>query len=72
MKKNITFSVDGALIERARLQAIHEGTTLNQLFCEWLACYVTQTDALEQYDTLMEKFEYIVAGETFSREEMNR
>ncbi|MBE2225644.1 MAG: hypothetical protein IAF02_29175, partial [Anaerolineae bacterium] len=58
-------------IERARLQAIHEGTTLNQLFCEWLTRYVTQTNAPEQYDTLMEKFGHVVAGGTFVKEEMN-
>ena len=72
MKKNITFSADEALIERARLQAIREGTTLNQLFCEWLARYVTQTDAPEQYDMLMKKFKHVVAGGTLSREEINR
>jgi hypothetical protein len=71
MKKNITLTADEALIEQARWQAANERTTLNQLFREWLTRYVAQADAPDQYDALMEKFDHIQAGGTFSREEMN-
>lgn len=71
MMKNITFSADEALIQQARRRAASENTTLNELFREWLARYVTQPVASEQYANLMTGLEHVQAGRHFSREEMN-
>jgi hypothetical protein len=37
--RNITFSADGQLIDRARLRARRENKTLNAVFREWLQQY---------------------------------
>ena len=71
MIKNITFSADEALIEQARRRAMAENTTLNDLFRGWLALYVAQSAAADQYDALMARLSYVKAGDKFSREEMN-
>lgn len=69
--KNITFSADEALIERARRQAALENTTLNELFRIWLERYVTQSTAGQQYAALMEQLAHVRAGRHYTREEMN-
>lgn len=71
MTKNITLSADEALIEQARRRAVQENTSLNELFREWLAQYVSQSDASEQYAALMAQLAHVKAGRQFSREEMN-
>lgn len=71
MTKNITLSADEALIEQARKRAMQENTSLNELFREWLAQYVSQSDAPAQYAGLMEQLSHVRAGRRFSREEMN-
>jgi hypothetical protein len=71
MIKNITFSADEALIEQARRRAMADNTTLNDLFRGWLARYVAQPAAADQYDALMARLSYIKAGDKFNREEMN-
>jgi hypothetical protein len=71
MNKNVTFSAEAALIQLARRRASEENTTLNELFRSWLAHYVSQPNAPEQYAELMKQLEYVEAGGHFSREEMN-
>lgn len=71
MLKNITLSADEALIQQARRRAAAENTTLNELFREWLARYVAQPLASDQYMALMDRLNHVEAGRTFSREEMN-
>lgn len=71
MLKNITLSADEGLIQQARRRAASENTTLNELFREWLARYVTQPLASDQYTALMERLNHVEAGRAFSREEMN-
>ncbi|NHZ71950.1 MAG: hypothetical protein GWP17_02560 [Aquificales bacterium] len=71
MRKNITLSADEALIKQARWQAASEKTTINKLFREWLTRYISQPDAPDQYEALMERFSHIQAGSHFDREEMN-
>jgi hypothetical protein len=71
MIKNITFSADEALIEEARRRAMVENTTLNEEFRAWLARYIAQPAAADQYDALMARLDHIKAGGKFTREEMN-
>jgi hypothetical protein len=71
MLKNITLSADEALIEQARHQAAITNRTLNELFREWLEQYVTQPQAAEQYEQLMQQLSHIRAGRHFDREELN-
>ncbi len=69
--KNITFSADERLIEKARLKAAKEKTTLNKRFREWLAGYAKQNDAGNTYNKLMEELSHVNSGGKFSRDEMN-
>jgi len=69
--KNVTFSADEELIEKARLLARQRKATLNALFREWLANFVEQQDAEERLADLENRIGYARAGRSFSREEMN-
>ena len=71
MIKNITLSADEALIEQARRRAMADNTTLNDLFRGWLARYVAQPAAVEQYEALMTRLSHVKAGGKFRCEEMN-
>jgi len=71
MIKNITFTADEALIEQARRRAVTGNATLNELFRAWLARYVAQPAAADQYVALMARLRHVHAGRQFSREEMN-
>ena len=71
MMKNITLSADETAIQEARRRASSENTTLNELFREWLARYVSQPLAPDQYMKLMDRFGHVEAGRSFNREEMN-
>ncbi len=71
--KNITLSADESLIEAARWRAAAEGTSLDELFRQWLAEYVgceRQADAA--LAAIRELRETIgTGGRTFTRDEMN-
>lgn len=69
--KNITFSADEKLIERARLKAAKEKTTLNKRFREWLNRYASEPNYEKEYNKLMDKLSYAKPGRKFTREEMN-
>jgi hypothetical protein len=69
--KNITFSADEELIERAREVAKAEHKTLNVVFREWLAGYAARRGNLQQYRALMERLKHIDSGGPYTREEMN-
>lgn len=72
MLKNITFSAEDVLIQKAREKAGSERKTLNVLFRDWLKRYVHQTDAKDEYRRLMKRLSYVnTRGKKFSREEMN-
>lgn len=71
--KNITFSANENLIERARFVARSENTTLNAAFREWLREYARQAGDVREFDALMERLRsHVKAGRRFTREEMNR
>lgn len=69
--KNITFSATPETIERARLRARLEKTTLNEAFRDWLDNYAGRRPTLSEYQRLMKRLSYVNAGRTFTREEMN-
>ena len=71
MARNITLSAEEGLIRRAREMAMQNKTTLNALFREWLARYVSGEQAGEKYSDLMERLAYGNAGKLFSRDELN-
>jgi hypothetical protein len=69
--KNVTLSADDHLIERARQTAKAQRKTLNQAFREWLESYTQPDRAVDEYDALMKRLNYVQAGRKFTREEMN-
>jgi hypothetical protein len=69
--KNVTFSADEDLIERAREVARAEHKTLNVAFREWLAGYAARKGNVQQYRALMERLRHINPGGPYTREEMN-
>ena len=69
--KNITLSADESLIQEARRRATSENTSLNELFREWLARYVSQPQAADRYFELMDRLDHVKAGGSFTRDEMN-
>jgi hypothetical protein len=71
MLKNITFSADEDLIQKARERAAVERTTLNEEFRRWLEKYAERPETAEAFAFLMEKFAYVQPGRRFSRDEMN-
>ena len=69
--KNITLSADASLIEKSRMRAQQENTTLNAVFRQWLKRYAGRDSASSDFGVLMERFSYARSGRTFTREEMN-
>lgn len=69
--KNITFSADEKLIEKARLKAAKEKTTLNQRFRDWLNRYASEKEYRKEFEDLMNDLSYAKPGRKFTREEMN-
>jgi hypothetical protein len=69
--KNITFSAEEDLIERARARAAEEKTTLNIRFRQWLERYAGPTATVEEYRRLMKHLDGVNAGRKFTRDEMN-
>lgn len=71
MLRNITLSAEAALIDRARLRAKSENTTLNDAFRAWLARYTGQEEATSSFSQLMDGLAYATAGRRFTRDEAN-
>jgi predicted transcriptional regulator len=69
--KNITFSADEDLIERARSIAREQHRTLNDAFREWLAEFTSGAGDAQAFDSLMKRLRYVNTGRHFSRDEMN-
>jgi hypothetical protein len=69
--KNITFSADEDLIERARTIARSRRKTLNTAFREWLLQFTSQSGNVREVDALMRRLRHVRAGRRFSRDEMN-
>lgn len=69
--RNITLSADEDLIERARLRARREKTTLNNVFREWLRRYGRASAGRAEYERLMVRLSHVKTARSFSRDEMN-
>ncbi len=69
--KNVTFSADEKLLERAREKARNEASSLNVRFREWLEKYVAETEKKEEFYFLMNRLKYVDSGGKYSRDEMN-
>jgi hypothetical protein len=70
--KNITFSAEPELIERGRMRAQLERTTLNEEFRKWLDNYACRRPTVDEFDELMKSLRHVDTGRKFSREELNR
>lgn len=71
MVKNVTFSSDATLLERAREKARRRNTSLNAEFGRWLVRYAEEPQAGEAYDDLMTRLDYAKLPRKFTRAEMN-
>jgi len=69
--KNLTFSADEDLIERARVIARGQKKTLNAAFREWLESFTASEGEAKSFDALMKNLRAVDAGRRFSRDEMN-
>jgi len=69
--KNITFSASPEAIERARLRAREQRTTLNEAFREWLERYSGGRPTAAEYREIMSQLNHVRAGRKFTRAEMN-
>jgi hypothetical protein len=69
--KNITLSADEQLIDEARRIAQSQHKTLNQAFREWLESYTRPESAVERYEALRKRLNYVGDGRKFTRAEMN-
>lgn len=69
--KNVTLSAEADLIERARLRAAGERTTLNAAFREWLVRYAGAGMARSDYFEEMKRLGHVKTVRSFSRDERN-
>ncbi|HEY0796910.1 MAG TPA: hypothetical protein VGD64_14150 [Acidisarcina sp.] len=69
--RNITLSAEEELIERARLKAQANDTTLNAAFRAWLEEYTSSQDRVEQYKAMMHDLRHVKSQGPYSRDEMN-
>jgi hypothetical protein len=69
--KNITFSASPETIERARLRARQQKTTLNEAFREWLERYSGGRPTAAEYQEIMNQLSHVRPGRKFTRTEMN-
>lgn len=69
--KSITLYLDEELIEAAEAIARAENTTLNELFCRWLADYVGRNEKMKNYDEAVKRLPgKFQAGDILMRDEM--
>jgi hypothetical protein len=69
--KNVTLSAEESWIERARLRAATEKTTLNAAFRQWLRTYARAGEERTQYAELMKRLNHVKTTRAFSRDERN-
>jgi hypothetical protein len=69
--KNVTLSAEADLIERARIRAASERTTLNTAFREWLRSYAGAGMTRADYFDLMKRLGHVRTTRSFSRDERN-
>jgi hypothetical protein len=72
MLEQITLTVESALLVKAQARAAAENTILEDLLLEWIKRYAAGASSVERYEELMARLGYVVAGNHFSRDEMNQ
>ena len=70
--KNITFSADESLIQKARDKAEQENSTLNNKFRKWLQEYVTWDVKEDHIKNILSKVSNSTSGKSFLRDELNQ
>ncbi len=72
MLQNITLSAEADMITSARTKASLENKSLNEVFRQWLAQYISSKKrGIKNYTDLMNQMKHIKAGKKVSREDMN-
>lgn len=71
MLKNITFSAEEELIQKAREKAFEEKTSLNIVFRKWLTQYAENEIITDKYDKIKGSLDHVLSGRRFTRDEMN-
>lgn len=71
MLKNITFSAESELIEKARRTAEASNSTLNTEFRRWLVQYASRSTSESEIRDLFSRMSYVRVGKHFTRDEMN-
>jgi hypothetical protein len=69
--KNLTFSADENLIEKARALARSQRRTLNAAFREWLVEFTASEGDAQSFNALMKNLRQVDAGGLFTRDELN-
>lgn len=69
--KNVTFKADEKILQKARIRAKEENTSLNEIFNNWLEVFVKNKQNAKDYDLLMKNLNYVSSGQKFSRSELN-
>jgi hypothetical protein len=69
--KKITLSADESLIERARLVARSQHTTLDAAFRQSLRRFTAQAGSMQEFHALMSHLQHVKAGRRFTRDERN-
>ncbi|KHD10413.1 hypothetical protein PN36_02240 [Candidatus Thiomargarita nelsonii] len=71
MLKEITFSLEEDLIQKAIAAAYYKHTTLETEFRQWLNNYIYKNQRADDYTKLMNELSHVQAGRIFSRDELN-
>lgn len=71
MVRNITFSADERMIERAREKAALENRSLNQAFREWIEAWASPSDLKLRYVETMKTLEQFQPAKKMTRDELN-
>jgi hypothetical protein len=69
--RDITFSADESIIERAREVARRENKTLEAAFYDWLVLYASRNVTEAEVLALFDSPKHVEAGRKFTRDEMN-
>lgn len=70
--QRVTLSAEDDVLERARLRAAREGTTLNAAFREWLRQYGGAGTTAQEYRQLMRRLSRVRSGKKCTREELTQ
>jgi len=69
--RNLTFSADEDLIEKARSIARSRRTTLNAVFREWLTQFAACEGDARSFDALMKDLRKVNSGGHYTRDQLN-